>query len=191
MGGLNPPWILTQLRWFRTLRGLFLFDHSNHYLKNCPQTNAFYKLYYAKKVQTHNIIKFVSGSLTVELIQIRRTNQTNPHCGLGACGVGPWTLVMKIDGSKVIMVFLKRENICVQGFGNLRTDKKCWSDRIGRCMIFVIRANESEGTNLTITRYGTSDAPWFKLLALLQCLYITIGNYCFLHISQGMQRKLD
>ena len=27
----------------------------------------------------------------------------NPHCGLGACGMGRWKLVMKINGSKVII----------------------------------------------------------------------------------------
>ncbi|KAL9953738.1 hypothetical protein ACROYT_G041199 [Oculina patagonica] len=29
-----------------------------------------------------------------------RSNETNPYCSLGACGVGQWTLVMKIDGTK-------------------------------------------------------------------------------------------
>ncbi|KAL9953741.1 hypothetical protein ACROYT_G041203 [Oculina patagonica] len=28
------------------------------------------------------------------------SNETNPYCSLGACGVGQWTLVMKIDGTK-------------------------------------------------------------------------------------------
>ncbi|KAL9953812.1 hypothetical protein ACROYT_G041278 [Oculina patagonica] len=28
------------------------------------------------------------------------SNETNPYCNLGACGVGQWTLVMKIDGTK-------------------------------------------------------------------------------------------
>lgn len=36
------------------------------------------------------------------LFLLFRSNEINPYCGLGACGFGHWTLVMKIDGSKVI-----------------------------------------------------------------------------------------
>jgi len=40
-------------------------------------------------------------SVIVEPISLHRTNELNPHCDLGACGVGRWALVMKIDGSEV------------------------------------------------------------------------------------------
>ncbi|XP_078351630.1 uncharacterized protein LOC144636321 isoform X3 [Oculina patagonica] len=38
--------------------------------------------------------------LCKELYKTNVSNETNPYCGLGECGVGPWTLVMKIDGTK-------------------------------------------------------------------------------------------
>ncbi len=42
-----------------------------------------------------------SKSKNVKLFLLFRSNVLNPYCGLGAYGFGNWTLVMKIDGSKV------------------------------------------------------------------------------------------
>jgi len=48
------------------------------------------------------MINFMICSKIVGPILFHRTNERNPHCGLGACGEDRWTLVMKINGSKVV-----------------------------------------------------------------------------------------
>ena len=41
-------------------------------------------------------------SKIVGLFLFLRTKEMNPYCGLGVCGMEHWTLVMKINGMKVI-----------------------------------------------------------------------------------------
>ncbi|KAL9953749.1 hypothetical protein ACROYT_G041212 [Oculina patagonica] len=41
-----------------------------------------------------------------ELYDRKLTNEMNPYCGLGACGLEHWTLVMKINGSKETFRYL-------------------------------------------------------------------------------------
>ena len=47
-------------------------------------------------------MNFYSSCSKIVGLLIHRTNERNPYCGLGACGVDHWILVMKINGSKVI-----------------------------------------------------------------------------------------